>query len=1036
MKHSLWRLISSFYILLISGLMVIISAYAWMVISKAPSVSGSNIAVDIPKVFYDTVTVSEETLNNIPLKADDAGKYTVKSAEEFVAVMRAIDRGDITGNIEICLQTHISLEPTSIWRASAEDKGLESVDVESSSKIEKIKIYADTERLKTPTVFIKGLTDALFSGGASTASIELCDITLMEAEIKGENTEAVGAFVSDATMPVLIRNCRLLDSSVSGGKVGGMIGTANTNAEVLVKGCTVSGSTIAGSSVGEIIGTIEGGTTAIADPVCEGNRLLQNGEAVSVNTPYGSFTADGNHGILNLVNTELATVEAYCGFAQVAADCFNSDTFNQLWTVYGTLQLTDEIRFQGNHVDIVGKNNAVIELSGTSGFNFGLLGENSITTKFQDSSSVKFTDITLKNTKNAEDFEFSSAAYYIYVNARNTVYNNCVFEGGVAVPHTAYFSDCKITETNPEKYCLWFFTPNTVIDSNAICVISDSCEITANEGTAGCVLIDGKKQILAVYNSEFTNQSANPAVYVNDEMNIITDGNNLFTSKAGGILAENENSCTFNDSEFYCPTKEQYQNADVLAKAQLDRTEHGNNASKDFDADIIYDGVMQEEIPGDVSNIQKDETGAYLIYTAEEFIAVMNMLNQKDESGASTLEGNYRIILKTHINLSGYDWNSVSINDVNKKLQTITIEADTEALGTSTAFIQGFNAPWFGVLQSKSTQTKIVFEDITVIHSDMKLSTADYPNSGAFVSDCKIAAELTNCHLMNSSIISEKNESDEYSRIGGIIGYTNASEVRISDCSVRECTFEGASVGSIVGHASASQSNETHIVDCFAEGNTLTCLEDATWRVGEFVGTANQGGITIVNPMVLENHLIQETATDGVSKAQGSSNNGDPNYFLYGRFSAANRGKLIFVDNKTNPELHTAVVYGGFDPNAAQFLTSESQVWLIYDSARVSEEMRFTGNDITVKSYAEGKTATILLNSTVKTNGFGMGQAKTPSGFNFGAYTKKTSFKPNSKIYFENLKIQNKKSCTIKYYDRQSVHLRFCTRRILYKLYV
>ena len=68
MKHSLWRLISSFYILLISGLMVIISAYAWMVISKSPGVSGVNTGINVPKAFYDKVTVPAETLDNLSLQ--------------------------------------------------------------------------------------------------------------------------------------------------------------------------------------------------------------------------------------------------------------------------------------------------------------------------------------------------------------------------------------------------------------------------------------------------------------------------------------------------------------------------------------------------------------------------------------------------------------------------------------------------------------------------------------------------------------------------------------------------------------------------------------------------------------------------------------------------------------------------------------------------------------------------------------------------------------------------------------------------------
>ena len=1109
MKHSLWRLISSFYILLISGLMVIISAYAWMVISKAPGVNGPNIGIsmpNVPKVFYDTVTsdqLDQMSLEDINRKTlgDGTVEYSIESAEDFVVVMRAIDEGKISGKVALCLRTHISLETTSVWNAdnwkgvylnslltnadvSAGDSMEYNVNESEAEEnpVEKVTIYADTAELKQPTAYIRGLTDALFRGGDSAiASIELRDITIISSNIYSEDPTGGGAFVSFAdNMPsVVIRNCHLIDSTIrsatrsgSYARVGGIVGYARAWM-VRIEDCSVNGCHLEGSSVGgivghssanegkrtvivngkvfdtelyslddgdwrvgEIVGTINAGMTVIADPECAQNKLSQPdvSGAEGSNPVYGRYVP-GDKSAFNFVNTELSSVDVFHGFIQEAADCFDADTSWQTWKIHGKVRMENEIRFQGNHVDIVGQDNAVIELTGTStiadtavgtsdspaGFNFGQLGANTAT--FQENSSVKFTGITFNNTKVSSKNTKDPSHHYMYANARNAIYENCVFDRGVLVYGSASFKNCRITENseNTIPYACLLIAGDS---EDMTCSISDSV-FYAGAASQGCVLMEGNRNIFLLSNSEFYNDTSLPAVYIKGAMDIITDGNNLFTSEAGGILTEQKDSCTFNDSEFYCPTKDDYQNADILTKVQMDRTEHGNNSKKtsDPDAGIVYDGVAQEEIPDEVPQdpgIEDPKT--YTVDSAEKFIAVMKMLNQKDPvSGASLLEGNYRIILTKHIDLSGYAWESVSINDANSKLGTLTIEADTEALGAETAFINGLSAPLFDRLESaSSTKIEIVLKNITAIRADMNLQTLEheyttYANAGVFVSTAilqKGTLKFENCHVLNSSIQSAPSTDGEYSRTGGIIGYANSAHVWLTDCSVRTAVLTGASAGGIVGHASASQGRETYIVDCFVENTEITCLEEGSWRVGEIVGTANQGGVTIVNPMVLDNKLAQTVATDGISKAPGSSNNGDPNYFLYGRQSAVSRGGLIFVDTKTDPQLHTAVVYSGFDSHATQFLTTEKQVWLVYGSARVSEEMRFTGNDITVKPYGDER-ATILLNSTVKTNGFGMGQDKTPSGFNFGAYTKKTSFKPNSKIYFENLKIQNKKSCTI-----------------------
>ena len=130
--------------------------------------------------------------------------------------------------------------------------------------------------------------------------------------------------------------------------------------------------------------------------------------------------------------------------------------------------------------------------------------------------------------------------------------------------------------------------------------------------------------------------------------------------------------------------------------------------------------------------------------------------------------------------------------------------------------------------------------------------------------------------------------------MGGIIGYTNSAEVLIQDCSVRGCKLTGASTGGIVGHASASQGRKTNIVDCFVEDTVICCTEEnADWRVGEILGTANQGQVTVSNPMVSGNTLEQNAE-------KPESDEPDSYRTLYGRYKPAKAGgsKLIFINQQ------------------------------------------------------------------------------------------------------------------------------------------
>ena len=204
MKHSFLRLISSFYILLISALMIVISAYAWMVISDSPAAGGIGFGVagledwKIPEIFepeYDYMDGVRLTAADVEtFEKDESGAYLIDSAEKFVALMQYVNGNtELQGNVRMLLQKHISLEdhemepvldasgaPLAVsWSASE----WEPVEVSGYTGTGIVTIAVDEALLRETdmeTAYIKGLQKPLFAGGFAGASgIVVEDITIL-----------------------------------------------------------------------------------------------------------------------------------------------------------------------------------------------------------------------------------------------------------------------------------------------------------------------------------------------------------------------------------------------------------------------------------------------------------------------------------------------------------------------------------------------------------------------------------------------------------------------------------------------------------------------------------------------------------------------------------------------------------------------------------------------------------------------------------------------------------------------------------------
>ena len=114
----------------------------------------------------------------------------------------------------------------------------------------------------------------------------------------------------------------------------------------------------------------------------------------------------------------------------------------------------------------------------------------------------------------------------------------------------------------------------------------ESKAVTVGETTTaayGCIKVAddaNKNATLEMWSSVCYNDTAKPAVYINGTTAVVTDGNNVFYSANGGILAK-ANTCTLNQS--VCLTTGEYDAAKAADdKTQLDaydQTENGNNGN-------------------------------------------------------------------------------------------------------------------------------------------------------------------------------------------------------------------------------------------------------------------------------------------------------------------------------------------------------------------------------------------------------------------------------------------------------------------------
>ena len=450
-----------------------------------------------------------------------------------------------------------------------------------------------------------------------------------------------------------------------------------------------------------------------------------------------------------------------------------------------------------------------------------------------------------------------------------------------------------------------------------------------------------------------------------------------------------------------------------------------------FEADLSLDDESEDKI------FKKDESGAYIIDSAEKFVAIMEYIHDNSE-----LDGDITMVLQTHISLEPHEMKpetvtEIVLNDANEEVEQttefpvmwnpelltpiyvdgyngtgcVTIKVDpalqesTELNGT--AYIKGLVNPLFA--GGFAGQSAIVINDVTIYASDIVSNNTQ--GSGAFIEcvDSMQKIELDNCHLLNSSIDKSRNDTN-FSRVGGLIGWTSGynrvndgpvkTTIKIKNCSVESCMLRGTSVGGIVGHAGANAWTYTTIEDCTVLNNELLSVDPGGWRVGEIVGTANVGEVTIIDAVAENNmrgQLGKLAPTDRPS--------------LYGRIVPGDTGKLMIMDTA----LGDVYVAGGFISESAGYMIASAQEWQIHGDVKLTEEVLFTGNQISLVPYQNG-AASITFES-VATGLSYPGSPNASAGFNFAEMDDyrtedmdKVRAEKGSEINFTNIKFINKKT--------------------------
>ena len=517
---------------------------------------------------------------------------------------------------------------------------------------------------------------------------------------------------------------------------------------------------------------------------------------------------------------------------------------------------------------------------------------------------VSFTNLKLSKPNPTYGGDYGHSTNYFTCWLRNTgaaentvTYTNCVFPNGVCNNQygKTVFDRCQFTNDTSGKFNLWNYGGNTEVKGSTF------------TGTHG----------IKTYNEGDLDVA--PTVTVTDTS---FDG---LTEKAA-IVASKPTNITLTTVTATDCTKGLLQKDIEGSKGEQKVTIEANGtgisgdfnitAQKDAEAAKNEFNITAGTFPGGINNDYLAPGANFDATTGEVKMSYVAKIGDTeyptlaDAFAATDKTGDTVIELLDDINMTGKSWTPVSVDGYHGQ-GVITLNGNGKT-------ITGLSAPLFaGGFAGKSG---IVIKDLTIAGADIN-DTTNNQGIGAFINcvDSMTRIELDNCHLKNSKIVSTGG-----ARVGGLIGWTSGynnqndgpvdTKVTLTNCSVENVTIEAkGSVGGLIGHAGANPATYHTITGCTVKDSTLKCTETGkSWRVGDLVGTANVGQVTVdAATSASQNFLTQENAS--TQKPEDS---------IFGRKEVGTDG-LMIIGNKV---VAAGTAYGDIvNKNANEVLVEVSK---------------------------------------------------------------------------------------------------------------
>ena len=517
---------------------------------------------------------------------------------------------------------------------------------------------------------------------------------------------------------------------------------------------------------------------------------------------------------------------------------------------------------------------------------------------------VSFTNLKLSKPNPTYGGDYGHSTNYFTCWLRNTnaaentvTYTNCTFPNGVCNNQygKTVFDRCQFTNATSGKFNLWNYGGNTEVKGSTF--IGTRGIKTYNEGdldvaptvTVTDTSFDGLTEKAAIVASKPTNITLTTVTAVDCTKGLLQKD---IEGSAGEQKVTIEANGTGISGDFNITGKKDAE----AAKNEFNIT--AGTFAGEINNDYLAPGANFDATTGEVKMSYVAKIGD------TEYPTLADAFAAADKTGDTVIE------LLDDINMTGKSWTPVSVDGYHGQ-GVITLNGNGKT-------ITGLSAPLFaGGFAGKSG---IVIKDLTIADADINDTTNDQ-GIGAFINcvDSMTRIELDNCHLKNSKIVSTGG-----ARVGGLIGWTSGynkpndgpvdTRVTLTNCSVEKVTIEAkGSVGGLIGHAGANPATYHTITGCTVKDSTLTCTETGkSWRVGDLVGTENDGQITVdAATSASQNTLTQENADPQKPKDS-----------IFGR-DAVNDTGLVIVDNKV---VAAGTAYGDIvNKNANEVLVEVSK---------------------------------------------------------------------------------------------------------------